>query len=53
LQQAVNQLKEALEKVKKHCGCSAQIAVEIAAAIAAAEAALEAAAPYLAAAAAL
>ena len=48
LQQAVVQLKEALDKVRKHCGCYVQLAAEIAAAIAAAEAALEAAAPYLA-----
>jgi len=43
LQQAINRVKNALDKVIKHCACYAGAA----AAIAAAEAALEAAAPYL------
>jgi RHS repeat-associated protein len=47
LQQAVNQLEDALAKVKKHCSCYGPLVAEIAAAIAAAEAALEEAAPYI------
>jgi RHS repeat-associated protein len=47
LKQAVNRLKEALDKVEKHCSCDPKTQVEIAAAIVAAELALEAAAPYL------
>jgi hypothetical protein len=45
LQQAVDRLKDALEKVKKHCSCDPKTQAEIAAAIVAAELALEAAAP--------
>ena len=44
---AVNQLKDDLERFKRHCSCDPKTQAEIAAAVVAAELAIEAAGPYL------
>ena len=47
LSQAIDRLKEALDKVKRHCACYAPLAAAVAAAIKAAEEAIQASEGFL------